>query len=124
MLVTIFTLAKEPPEPGAKVEEAVNVPAATAPTPETTPPPSAPAGDPAAGKAVFKSAGCVSCHTLKAANATGTVGPNLDDAKPAASLVVDRVTNGMGVMPPFKGQLSPQQIQDVAAFVSTNAGKG
>ncbi len=31
---------------------------------------------------IFTSAGCVGCHTLAAANATGTVGPNLDQAKP------------------------------------------
>ncbi len=74
-------------------------------------------GDPAAGKQVFTSAGCTSCHTLKDAGATGTVGPNLDDAKPAADLVVDRVTNGKGVMPSFSGQLSAQQIADVAAYV-------
>jgi cytochrome c6 len=81
-------------------------------------------GDAAAGKQVFETAGCVSCHTLKAANATGTVGPNLDDAKPSAALVVDRVTHGKGVMPPFAGQLTPKQIQDVAAFGSSSAGKG
>ena len=65
----------------------------------------------------------MSCHTLAAANATGTVGPNLDEAKPSADLVVERVTNGAGVMPSFKGQLSEKQIQDVAAYVSQNAGK-
>src|SRR5262245_5349596 len=79
-------------------------------------------GDAAAGAQVFASAGCVSCHTLAAANATGTVGPNLDEAKPSADLVVERVTNGAGVMPSFKGQLSEKQIQDVAAYVSENAG--
>ena len=52
------------------------------------------------------SAGCVGCHTLADAGATGTVGPNLDEAKPPYDLVVKRVTNGMGAMPPFKGQLS------------------
>jgi cytochrome c oxidase subunit 2 len=31
-----------------------------------------------AGQAVFASNGCASCHTLKAANATGKVGPDLD----------------------------------------------
>jgi cytochrome c553 len=77
-------------------------------------------GDAAAGKAVFASAGCVNCHTLAAAGATGTVGPNLDDAKPSADKVVERVTEGKGVMPSFKGQLSDQQIQDVAAFVSSS----
>ncbi len=74
-------------------------------------------GDAAAGKEVFETAGCTSCHTLADANATGTVGPNLDDAKPPHDLVVERVTNGMGPMPPFKGQLSEQQIEDVAAYV-------
>ena len=74
------------------------------------------AGD---GKAVFASAGCGSCHTLAAAGASGTVGPSLDDAKPAKELVVDRVTNGAGVMPSFKDTLSPEEIQAVADFVAT-----
>jgi mono/diheme cytochrome c family protein len=82
----------------------------------------APSGDAAAGKQVFESAGCVACHTLADAGATGTVGPNLDEAKPPATLVVTRVTHGAGAMPPFEGQLSEQQIQDVAAYVSSVAG--
>jgi mono/diheme cytochrome c family protein len=81
-------------------------------------------GDPVAGKAVFTgSAGCTGCHTLSDAGSTGTVGPNLDDAMPPDALVVDRVTNGKGVMPTFKGTLTPQQIADVAAYVSSVAGK-
>ncbi len=79
-------------------------------------------GDATAGEAVFASAGCGSCHTLAAAGTSGSVGPNLDDAKPSADLVVERVTNGSGVMPPFADQLTPQQIQDVAAYVSNAAG--
>jgi mono/diheme cytochrome c family protein len=74
-------------------------------------------GDAAAGKKVFASAGCAGCHTLKDAGATGTVGPNLDQKKPPLDLVVDRVTNGKAPMPAFAGQLTPQQIQDVAAYV-------
>jgi mono/diheme cytochrome c family protein len=74
-------------------------------------------GDPVAGKAVFETAGCKGCHTLKDAGATGTVGPNLDQAKPPLSLVVARVTKGQGAMPPFKGQLTDKQIADVAAYV-------
>ena len=54
---------------------------------------------------------------LEAANASGAVGPNLDEAQPDHALVVDRVTNGPAVMPPFGDQLSEQQIQDVAAYV-------
>jgi mono/diheme cytochrome c family protein len=70
------------------------------------------------GEAIFAEAGCGGCHTLEAAGSSGKVGPNLDDAKPDAALVVERVTNGMGVMPSFKGDLSEKQIQDVAAYVS------
>jgi cytochrome c6 len=87
-------------------------------TTETTP---APEGDPVAGKVVFTT-NCGSCHTLSDAGTSGTVGPNLDDAQPDEALVVERVTNGQGVMPPFKGVLTEQQIADVAAYVSTAAG--
>ena len=79
-------------------------------------------GDPTAGKAVFTSAGCVGCHTLADAGATGTVGPNLDAAKPSTELVVTRVTKGQGAMPPFAGQLTDQQIADVAAYVTQATG--
>jgi mono/diheme cytochrome c family protein len=79
-------------------------------------------GDATAGKGVFTSAGCTACHTLRDAKATGTVGPNLDDVKPPFQLVVERVTLGKGVMPPFKGKLKDQQIADVAQYVSTIAG--
>jgi cytochrome c6 len=90
--------------------------------PPGEPPPSEAAGDAAAGKEVFLSAGCASCHTLADAGTTGTIGPNLDSTKPPAELVVDRVTNGLGGMPSFADQLSEQQIQDVAAYVSSVAG--
>ncbi len=79
------------------------------------------------GKAIFAQAGCVNCHTLKDAGSTGTVGPNLDQKKPPESLVVDRVTNGktgpLGTMPSFKSKLTAQQIQAVAKYVSSVAGK-
>jgi mono/diheme cytochrome c family protein len=79
-------------------------------------------GDPTAGKQVFETAGCKGCHTLKAAGATGTVGPNLDQVKPPLSRVVTQVLNGGTVMPPFKSSLSSKQIADVAAFVVTSTG--
>ena len=74
------------------------------------------------GKTIFQTE-CSSCHTLKAAGATGTVGPNLDQLKPPEATVVHQVTNGGAVMPAFKGKLSPVQIQAVAKFVSSSAGK-
>lgn len=80
-------------------------------------------GDAASGKSVFASAGCAACHTLKDAGASGTVGPNLDDAKPAFERVVERVTLGKGVMPSFKDKLKDQEIADVAQYVSSLAGR-
>jgi mono/diheme cytochrome c family protein len=74
-------------------------------------------GDPVAGKTIFKTGPCAGCHTLADAGTHGTVGPNLDDAKPPLSLVVERVTKGAGAMPSFKGQFSDKQIADVAAYV-------
>jgi mono/diheme cytochrome c family protein len=86
----------------------------------TTTEPTQAEGDPAAGKAIFTgSAGCSGCHTLADAQATGTVGPNLDQLKPSYDAAVAQVTNGGGGMPPFKGTLTDQQIKDVAAYVST-----
>lgn len=77
--------------------------------------------NPAAGEKVFASAGCGNCHALAAANATGTVGPNLDESNPSFDLAVDRVTNGKDEMPAFKGQLSEQQIRDVSAYVAASS---
>ena len=100
---------------------------ATTPSPDASLPALKLKGDATAGKAVFTgTAGCTNCHTLKDATATGNVGPNLDDSKPAFELVVTRVSLGKGVMPAFSkakgGQLADQQIADVAQYVSTVAG--
>jgi mono/diheme cytochrome c family protein len=81
------------------------------------------AGDPDAGKEVFASAGCGSCHTLADAGSNGEIGPNLDELQPNAELVETTVRNGKGAMPPFEGQLTDKQIQDVAAYVSSVAGQ-
>jgi mono/diheme cytochrome c family protein len=95
------------------------------PTPTTTSSSSGGGGSSAtaAGKKVFASAGCATCHTLKDAGSTGMIGPNLDQLKPSMAAVQKQVTNGGGAMPAFKGQLSSQQIDDVATYVSSVAGK-
>jgi mono/diheme cytochrome c family protein len=79
-------------------------------------------GNPTAGASLFQKSGCVGCHTLSAAHATGTVGPNLDQAKPDYRLATARVTLGKGQMPSFKGQLTDQQIADVASYVVKSTG--
>ena len=75
------------------------------------------------GKQVFATAGCGGCHTLKDAGSGGNVGPNLDQRKPTLKLALDRVTNGFNKMPAFKGQLSGNQIEAVAKYVSSVAGR-
>ncbi len=74
-------------------------------------------GNPGAGAAVWTSAGCGACHVLKAAGATGQVGPNLDSSAPGQDLVIQRVTNGINVMPAFNTSLSGGDIQNLAAYV-------
>ncbi len=73
-------------------------------------------GDAAAGETVFV-ANCGSCHTLEEAGTSGAVGPNLDDSTLDLDGVVEQVTNGGGAMPAFGGQLSEEEIQNVAEFV-------
>jgi len=80
------------------------------------------AANPTAGRAVFTSAGCGSCHVLKAAGAGGQIGPNLDQLRPTYDAVLAQVEGGGGGMPAFRGQLKPDEIRDVAAFVASSAG--
>lgn len=74
-------------------------------------------GNPEAGRDVFASAGCGSCHVLEAAGTTGTVGPSLDETQLELEGIVEQVTNGGPVMPAFADSLSEEQIRDVSAFV-------
>jgi cytochrome c553 len=85
----------------------------------TAPKPATP-GDATKGKSVFV-ANCGTCHTLKAAGTNGTIGPNLDSTSLAFATIVNTVTKGKqgsaGAMPPFGGQLTKDEIDNVAAFV-------
>lgn len=94
--------------------------ATTATTAETTTEDTTTEGG-ADGASVFAS-NCGSCHTLAAAGTNGTTGPNLDDAQPDMATVEEQVRNGGGGMPAFEGQLSDQEIEAVAEYVSENAG--
>jgi len=115
MMLTVIFVAKEPDESTAA--ETTNAAATT-----TTTGGGGPAATLAAGKKVFGSAGCASCHSLKDAGATATVGPDLDTLKPDEARVARQVRNGGASMPPFKGSLSAAQIAAVATYVSSVAG--
>jgi mono/diheme cytochrome c family protein len=124
LVLLLFAAGCSKSKPGGKVvtPTPVTVIGTVATAPTATVAPHYKNGDPVAGKHVFLTAGCSGCHTLKDAGSTGTVGPNLDQAKPPLSLVVLRVTKGAGAMPSFKGQLTDKQIADVAAYVVKAAG--
>jgi len=118
----------------------------TAPAPTTTPATTTSpggGGNAAAGKAVFAANGCASCHTFKPANATGSVGPDLDTA-PASDAKADNNMNlaafikesidnpdayiakgySKGVMPTTFGQsLSSTQLNDLVAFILSGTAK-
>jgi cytochrome c551 len=78
-------------------------------------------GDAAAGEAVFV-ANCGSCHVLEDAGTTGAVGPNLDESTLDLAATEQQVTNGGGGMPAFDGQLSEEEIANVAAYVVASQG--
>ncbi|HEX4308289.1 MAG TPA: cytochrome c [Solirubrobacterales bacterium] len=75
------------------------------------------------GMTVFTT-NCASCHTLKEAGTSGTIGPNLDELEPSESTVEHQVINGGGPMPAFGNDkiLKPEEIKAVAAYVSSVAG--
>tara|TARA_B100000029_G_C16743688_1_gene655415 strand:+ start:21 stop:341 length:321 start_codon:yes stop_codon:yes gene_type:complete len=66
---------------------------------------------------------CGSCHTLKAAGSKGDIGPNLDDLKPSIDQIIYVVKNGIGVMPPWEGILTKEEIEAVAYYVFTKTKK-
>jgi cytochrome c551/c552 len=100
-------------------------------------------GDATAGKAVFASNGCGSCHTLSAAGATGTIGPDLDkevtidaqkDNMPLAAFIKQSITDPTAYtatggpwstpMPTtFGSSLSPTQIDDLVALIESSQSK-
>ena len=66
---------------------------------------------------------CGTCHTLQAANSNGDIGPNLDMIKPQISQIVLAVKNGIGVMPPWEGILTADEIEAVAYYVFNSTNK-
>src|SRR5215210_1559255 len=142
MLGAVVVLAKEDHEAEAAEQGQVSTggegqeseQGETNPTGQTTPTTTgggeeAPAGDAAAGKALFASNGCGGCHALAAASASGTVGTNLDaalgdkDADYVHESIVEPnadIAEGYqpGIMPSFD-QLSDKQVDDLVAFLKS-----
>lgn len=67
---------------------------------------------------------CATCHILKDAGPGKTVGPNLDTLKVDEDRIVRALTQGVGaLMPSQKGILTPEEMKDIAAYVTEAAGK-
>jgi len=76
------------------------------------------------GLKIYKNkAQCGACHTLKAAESEGEIGPSLDMIKPQIDQIIYAVRNGIGVMPSWEGILTPEEIEAVAYFVFTSTSK-
>ena len=84
------------------------------------------------GEQIFTAGGCAGCHTLAKANATGNIGPSLDDLAAAAGdaspedFVIESVTDPdaevadgfqPGVMPSYEGRLNEEQLQALAEYL-------
>jgi cytochrome c6 len=79
------------------------------------------AQDAGSGKRIFTERAdppCAACHTLKAANSSGEIGPNLDELKPGLDRIRQAVKHGVGIMPAYAEQLSDAEIEAVAAYVA------
>ena len=71
------------------------------------------------GKDIFlNKAVCSTCHTLKDAGSNGQIGPNLNEIRPDKLRIINAVTNGIGVMPAYQGELTIEEIEAVAHYVS------
>jgi cytochrome c551 len=75
-------------------------------------------GGASAGARVYADAGCGSCHTFSAAGSNGTIGPNLDETEVNFERAIDQIRDGGGGMPAFADQLSEQEIEDVARYIT------
>ena len=116
---------QEADDVAAYVASVAGVPGVEPPIPADAPP----------GAQVFLAQGCSSCHTLAAANATGAVGPNLDETLPGMppdeieQSIVDPDAKlaqgfGAGIMPQtYEQDLTPQELGDLVDFLGSSAGK-
>jgi cytochrome c oxidase subunit 2 len=128
-------------EKSAAPAPATTTTSTTSTSTSTTSTSTTPSSSSAAGLSVFNSNGCSSCHTLSAANATGTVGPDLDKLvsyakkakQPLTPFVHDSIVDPnkyiepgfpKGVMPETFGQsLTKTQLDALVAFLVQSAQK-
>ena len=92
------------------------------------------------GEQIFTAAGCAGCHTFSPAGSNGTIGPDLNDLKAAATKYAKGKTPeeyvresivkpdaflvpGFGnAMPSFEGRLTDKQIQTLVDYLLKSGG--
>ena len=67
---------------------------------------------------ILFTANCGTCHVLEKAGTTGTTGPNLDQTNTSRQEAERQIRNGGGGMPAFGDQLTGDQIDALARYVS------
>ncbi|MBO9575355.1 MAG: cytochrome c [Sphingobium sp.] len=105
---------------GAPVSQLLAQQPATTAAPAAAPADAAPVDQAriAKGRELFAGWSCTSCHSLADAGSSGDVGPHLDGGTLTEAFIVSRVTNGQGAMPSFGGQLTKEEIADVAYYIA------
>ena len=116
---------------GQDLEDVASYVASVAGVPGAAPP-KVPGGP---GAQVFANNGCSACHTLKAANAGGAVGPNLDEVLPGqtAAMITQSIVSPdtkiekgfpANVMPGnYEKQIPPDQLKQLVSYLMQSAGK-
>jgi mono/diheme cytochrome c family protein len=66
---------------------------------------------------------CALCHALADAGSTGNVGPKLDELKPTKEQVMVAVREGVEAMPAYGETLTGEEIEAVADYVASVAGR-
>ena len=116
---------------GQDLEDVASYVASVAGVPGAAPP-KVPGGP---GAQVFANNGCSACHTLKAANAGGAVGPNLDETLPGqtAAMITESIVSPdtkiekgfpANVMPGnYEKQIPSDQLKQLVSYLMQSAGK-
>ena len=74
------------------------------------------------GKIIFLEKGnCATCHALNDAGSNAEIGPNLNLIRPDKMRVISAVIKGIGVMPSYEDELTKEEIEAVAHYVSTTS---
>lgn len=115
-----ITVVKELPKIAPVMQSDQERPSMAVTAPVATKPSLALSDQALVGKDIFMNRvqpGCGVCHSLEEANTHGVVGPNFNTLKPSLAQLRNAITQGVGAMPAYGGQLSTHEVDALAAYV-------